>query len=204
VVSQSPPWLRLVQSVTRLPLAYKLSQYVAYPTTSRFRVLLERHVSVAPDQRVLDLACGIGNYRESIGGDYHGADINRDYIELAAKRHSGHFDVMDCCNLTYDSGYFHHVLTIAATHHLSDGELDAMVQEAKRVCRADGLVHVLDAVLPAPGHAAFKRAWFSMDAGRFPRTRQALRRQLGKHGTVTLEDLIPGPLHDCAYFQLRP
>ena len=41
-----PVWLKTVHALSRLPGAYGLQQYLAYPTTSRFRELLRRHVQV--------------------------------------------------------------------------------------------------------------------------------------------------------------
>lgn len=193
--------LRLVHGVTQLPGAYHLQQYLGYPTTSRFRRLLSAHVRVQATDTVLDLACGIGNYRELLGGNYFGADLNAEYIESARARYPGNWSVMDCSKLTYPDAMFDHVVTIAATHHLDDEQIDGMLSGAARVCRPGGTVHVIDAVLPETGNRLFKKTWFRMDAGRYPRTRVDLRRALGHHLTVVEEDFLPGPLHDCAYFR---
>src|SRR5687768_2755681 len=119
-VQKVPLWLETVHALSRLPGAYELQQYVAYPTTRRFRLLLRRHVHVGPQQRVLDVACGIGTYRDVLGGDYCGVDINPAYIDAARRSHTGQFEVMDCSELLFAGGQFDHVVTIAATHHLDD------------------------------------------------------------------------------------
>jgi ubiquinone/menaquinone biosynthesis C-methylase UbiE len=193
--------LRLVHWLTQLPGAYHLQQYLGYPTTSRFRKLLSGHVQVRPADTVLDLACGIGNYRELLGGHYFGADLNAEYIESARARYPGNWAVMDCSKLTYPDAMFDHVVTIAATHHLDAEQIEGMVSGAARVCRPSGAVHVIDAVLPETGFRLFKRSWFRMDAGRYPRTREDLRRILGQHLRLVEEDFLPGPLHDCVYFK---
>jgi|RhiMethySRZTD1v2_1073278.scaffolds.fasta_scaffold155587_3 SAM-dependent methyltransferase len=198
-----PVWLKTVHALSRLPGAYGLQQYLAYPTTSRFRVLLGRHVQIGSQQRVIDVACGIGTYRDVLGGEYCGVDINPAYIEAARRRHAGTFEVMDCVDLRYATEVFDHVVTIAATHHLDDRQLGAALESALRVCRAGGFVHVLDAVLPETGNRTFKRLWFRLDAGRFPRSRAALRSILASRGRIDREDLIGGPLHDCAYFRVE-
>ena len=79
-------------------------------------------------------------------------------------------------------------------------ELQATVRGALRVCRKGGIVHVVDAILPETGSQLFKRVWFGLDAGRFPRTRDHLRAALAAHGAIMEEELLPGPLHDCVYF----
>jgi ubiquinone/menaquinone biosynthesis C-methylase UbiE len=202
-VIPAPRVLAALQRTCSRPAVYRLLQCIAAPTTSRFRDLLRRHVHPRPEQRLLDLACGIGNYRGDLGGQYYGADINPDYIATARRTHSGTFDVMNCTALTYPDRFFDHVVSIAATHHLDDRELQAMVQGALRVCRDGGMVHVVDAILPETGHTAFKRLWFGLDAGRFPRLRDQLRSALAVHGVIAAEELLPGPLHDCAYFGVR-
>lgn len=200
--STSPRALAFVHALSRLPGAYGLQQRIAYPTTSRFRGLLARHVHIKPGERVLDVACGIGTYREVLAGDYYGVDVNPAYIRAAQRSHSGTFEVMDGCRLTFAVGTFDHVVSIAATHHLDDSQFDATLSGALRVCRTGGSVHVLDAVLPETGMRLFKSLWFRMDAGRFPRTRRTLRARLALHGRVVRDEFVPGPLHDCAYFQI--
>jgi SAM-dependent methyltransferase len=198
-----PVLLAALQRACRLPAVYRATQYIAKPTTSRFRSLLRRHVHVAPHHRLLDLGCGIGNYCADLGGDYHGVDNNPDYIATVRRRHSGTFEVMDCTALTYSNRYFDHVVSIAVTHHLDDSDLRAMLQGALRVCRNDGIVHVVDAILPQTGNRTFKRLWFGLDAGRFPRSYDLLRDAISRHGVIAAEELLPGPLHDCAYFAIR-
>jgi SAM-dependent methyltransferase len=191
------------EAVCRLPLVFRLQQRAARPTTTRFRAMLARHVQIDEHQRVLDVACGPGNYREVLQGRYYGCDINAAYIDEARKRHEGQFDVMDCCDLTYADSFFDHVVSIAATHHFDDAQLGAMISGALRVCRPDGLLHVVDAILPVSGNRLFKRLWFSLDVGRFPRTREQLHLRLSRHGTIKRVEVVPGPLHDCVYFQVR-
>jgi SAM-dependent methyltransferase len=198
-----PGILAALQRACSRPAVYRATQYIAKPTTSRFRFLLRRHVRVAPHHRLLDLGCGIGNYRADLGGDYHGIDINPGYIAAVGDKHSGTFEVMDCTALTYSDRYFDQVVSIAVTHHLDDSQLQAMLQGALRVCRDDGIVHVVDAILPQTGNRTFKRLWFGMDAGRFPRAYDLLRGAIARHGAIVAEELLPGPLHDCAYFGIR-
>jgi SAM-dependent methyltransferase len=195
--------LAALQGACSRPVVYRALQRVAEPTTSRFRALLRRHVHALPHQRLLDLACGIGNYRADLSGEYYGADINPDYIATAKRRQSGTFEVMDCRALTYPDRFFDHVVSIAATHHLDDLELQAMVRGAQRVCRDGGVLHIVDAILPQTGNRAFKRLWFGLDAGRFPRTLDHLRSVLAGQGTIAVEEMLPGPLHDCVYLGVR-
>ena len=197
-------WLALVHALSSVPGAYQLQQHIAYPTTSRFRRLLKRHVQIDEGDRLLDLACGIGTYRDVLRGDYYGVDVNPAYIEAARRNRNGRFQVMDCCDLTFPAGMFSHIVMIAATHHLDDRQVDAAVSSALRVCQDKGALHVLDAVLPETGWRRFKAGWFRLDAGRFPRRRDDLRTRLSALGTVAVEDFVAGPLHDCAYFQVRP
>jgi ubiquinone/menaquinone biosynthesis C-methylase UbiE len=196
--------LRLVHALSELPGAYQFQQRIAYPTTSRFRRFIARHVRIAAGECVLDLGCGTGSYREALGGDYTGVDVNEAYVDAARTLHTGTFAVMDCSRLMFGDASFDHVVTIAASHHLDDVQLEATLRGALRVCRPGGAVHIIDAVLPETGSVLFKRAWFRMDAGRFPRTRRALREAVEGHGRVVEEDFLSGPLHDCLYLRATP
>jgi len=194
--------LKPVHLLTELSGVYALGQWVGRPTTRRFRKLFRRHVPLAPHDRVLDLGCGIGGYRDCFVGDYHGIDINPQYVETCRARHRGRFDVMDCTDLRFADASFDHVVTIATTHHLSDEELVRTVREALRVCAPGGMLHVIDAILPVSPNFTFKRLYFRADRGRHPRELGTLLDVVGRGGEVAEVWTKTGPLHDTCYLRV--
>ncbi len=185
------------------PEIYALNQRVARPTTGRARHLVEANVR-SDGRLILDSGCGIGNYRESFRGPYVGIDINPRYIDAARKRYPDRFEVMDCTDLKFPDSSFDEVVTIATTHHLDNDGLARMVQEALRVLRPGGHLHIVDAVLPTSSWALFKQAWFRLDRGAFPRPLSTLVGLVASCGHVSRQDTLDGPLHDIAYLRIAP
>lgn len=186
-----------------VPGIYALNQRIGRPTTDRFRKLIEANIP-SDGRLVLDLGCGIGNYRESFRGPYVGIDINPRYIDAARKRFPDRFETMDCTDLRFADASFDEVVTIATTHHLDDRGLLKMVQEALRVLRPGGHLHIVDAILPASNTALFKQIWFRLDRGAFPRRLPALAGLVENRGSLSKQDVLAGPLHDVAYLRVAP
>lgn len=191
-----------VYKLLELSGAYALNQRIGKPTTDRFRALLAHNVVMPEHGRVLDLGCGIGNYRDGFAGDYFGIDINPDYIEQASVRLAGRFSVMDCTRLDFPDGFFDNIVTIATTHHLDDAQFQSMVRESLRVSATGGFLHIVDAILPVSPNFAFKRFWFGMDRGAYPRRIEDMLRLAGDVGSVVHHEFRPGPLHDTAYIRV--
>jgi ubiquinone/menaquinone biosynthesis C-methylase UbiE len=183
---------------------YALSQRLAKPTTDRFRGLIAKYVSPAPDAKLLDIGCGTGNYRSSFVCDYWGVDNNPAYIDMANAGQTGHFAVMDATRLDFADSSFDQIITIATLHHLDDDQVVQMVQETTRVCRPSGRVHLLDAIMPVSPVFAFKRLWFRLDRGGYPRSIEHLRGLVEKAGRIIKVEIVNGPLHDVAYIAVEP
>jgi SAM-dependent methyltransferase len=111
---------------------------------------------------------------------------------------------MDCTRLGFPERSFDEVVTIATTHHLDDAQLARMVGEALRVCRPGGHLHIIDAILPVSPNFLFKRVWFRLDRGAFPRTTDDLVAGVEQAGRVIRRNMLTGPLHDTIYLRVAP
>lgn len=181
---------------------YAVNQMIGKPTTDRFRRHIAENVGDTSVRRVLDVGCGIGNYRDSFGPNYVGIDINPDYIETARQRYGGRFEVMDASKLDFPENSFDDVITIATTHHLTDEEFVAMVAGALAVVGPGGYLHIIDAILPVTPSIAFKQLWFGLDRGRHPRRIEAMVALADRVGRVVTFKVLPGPLHDTGYVRV--
>jgi SAM-dependent methyltransferase len=181
---------------------YALGQFVGRPTTDRFRRLLARNLAAGVDTSILDLGCGIGNYRDCFVGRYTGIDINPAYVASARAALPGRFETMDCTRLGFSDGTFDEVVTIATTHHLDDAQVAQMVVEALRTCRRGGHLHIIDAILPVAPNFAIKRFWFNLDRGEFPRPLDKLLACVARGGAIVRHEVLTGPLHDTVYIRV--
>lgn len=188
-----------VYRILEFPVGYAAIQIINRPTVNAFKRIIADQVRVEPEESILDIGCGIGNYRECFNGNYFGVDINSDYIAACRTRHFGTFETMDATDLKFDDGSFDTVVTVATTHHLDDVQVERMAQEAMRVLRPGGVFHVIDAVLPASALALFKNVWFRLDRGRHPRKQTQLVSLIGADISRAHISVEPGPMHDAFY-----
>jgi len=185
-----------------IPIVYRLTQQVGKPTTDRYRKLMMSGLMLSSGKRILDLGCGLGAFRDCFPQDYTGIDINRAYIERASSKLPGRFETMDCTDLQFPDASFDAVATVATTHHLNDEQVVKTIQEALRVCGSGGHFHVVDAIMPVSPNFAFKRFWFGLDRGRFPRELEYLLALARSAAEIVHAEVLTGPLHDTAYLRL--
>jgi SAM-dependent methyltransferase len=195
---------RALHRAMEFSFIYAVNQWLGRPTTDRFRRLIREFVGNTAGRRVLDLGCGIGNYRDLFAGEYVGIDINPDYIAYARTRFRDRFEVMDAVQLSFVGDTFDDVVTIATTHHLSDEQFVAMVKGTFEFLRPGGALHIIDAILPVSPSFVFKTFWFGMDRGRYARHIEEMTQLAARFGRVVARQILIGPLHDTAYIRVMP
>ncbi|MFL6836786.1 MAG: class I SAM-dependent methyltransferase [Bradyrhizobium sp.] len=196
---------RAIDRALELPAVYSVNQFVGQATVRRYRSLLAEEVPCDDNTSVLDLGCGTGSTSRVIVGRYCGVDINPNYIDTAQRRHPhAEFFQMDCSKLAFSDASFDLATSIATSHHLNDGELEAMTLEALRVVRPGGAFHIIDAILPINRRAFAKELFFRMDRGRFPRQLDELVGVVSRRADVAHRHILTGPLHDVAYLRIVP
>jgi SAM-dependent methyltransferase len=189
---------RLFYQMLDTPFGYWFTQLFGRPTISRYRLLVRTYIPQAPERRLLEVGCGIGNSRGWFVGDYTGVDINPDYIERARREIGGNFLVMNAGEMTFEPGTFDDVVSIATGHHLTDDQLGSMVDSALVVA---GSLHLIDSILPISPNHRFKRWLFQKDRGRYVRTFDELQALVGRHAHIDTYKLVQGPLHDVCYIR---
>lgn len=120
--------------------------------TVRFREMLCDAVSVSPNDRVLDVACGNGRLLEAFTRKAsfrgYGVDISGKMVEEAKKRNPGmQFFTAGCENLPFQSGDVDVMTVCAAFHHFPD--VENFAQEASRVIKSGGRLYIAEIYLPA-------------------------------------------------------
>ena len=186
------------------PLVYRLNQMLGKPTKRRHLHALSLSMANSPGTRVLEIACGVGSEMKFKSDFYCGTDLNARSVAHAALTRQGVYAAMDCTKLGFVPCCFDHVVSVATMHHLNNAEVAEMVSESLRVCRPGGSVHIVDAIFPVSPIKSFKRFWFNIDRGRYPRSLENLTAAIGHKDITTVGDVTHGPLHDVVFFRLTP
>ncbi len=168
----------------------------------RTRELLRRHVGARPDERVLDVCCGVGEFAADVGATVVGIDIDPDFIRAAQRRHRGNpslsFQVGDAMSTGVPDGHFDHAFFVNGLHHFSDEQAERLLREVRRVTR--GRVVVIDADGTRVG--LIRPLLFRLDRGDYMRTpaehERILRRVFEvRHTTAWTVGLYREVLYEC-------
>lgn len=137
-----------------------------------------------PPKRVLDVGCGPGtNARHFRDCDYLGVDINPSYVSNATRRYGHRFRVADVTrNDLDDGGTYDCILVNSLLHHLSDVDADRLLSRLPALLSADGVVHIIDIVMPGRRFIARKLA--RLDRGKFVRSSERCRELMTRHFTL--------------------
>lgn len=163
----------------------RLADAVLAPgATVALGMLLERGFESLRDGTVLDIGCGFALRLSS--RDLLGVDLN----PQAARAFSQFAPAVaaDACRLPFRNGHFAGALSVGLLHHLDDAAALHTLAEMQRVVRGDGLIVVLDAVLPvSPWRRPVASAIRALDRGRCMRPLGGLQSLLDLTGAWTVE-----------------
>ena len=167
--------------------------------------LIADFLKINSGQRVLDIGCGTADIVAQLPDDidYHGYDIEPDYIAAARERygHRGSFVVRSVSPEAVDGlGTFDVVISLGVLHHLTDAMAGTLFAAAAKVLRPGGRLVTLDGAY-VKGQHPVARLLLALDRGRHVRTPEAylaIARQHFKDANATvLHDLIAIPYTHC-------
>ncbi|MDP7244489.1 MAG: class I SAM-dependent methyltransferase [Flavobacteriales bacterium] len=100
--------------------------------------IIKKELNAAPNEKVLDIGCGLGNFNQATDGPYIGVDLNKSFINFANKNYSNknkNFVIMDVTKLKFKNKSFDKSMFISMLHHFSDKDSDRILKEAGRVTK---------------------------------------------------------------------
>lgn len=121
---------------------------------------------------ILDVGCGPGTNAKAFEHvpRYLGIDLDENYIRYARDRYQRDFQVVDVTRGLPGGERFETVLMNSLMHHLDDDGAQFLLKSLRDVLAPNGVVHVVDLVLPESGLA---RRLALADRGDYPRSSEA-------------------------------
>lgn len=119
--------------------------------TAKFKRLLTDTIELPKDSIVLDIACGNGRLLKQLSEKAvikgYGVDISDKMIETAKQKYPQiEFQIAACDKLPFSNEFCDVVTVCASFHHFPD--VHAFAQEAGRVLKKDGMIHIAEIYLP--------------------------------------------------------
>jgi ubiquinone/menaquinone biosynthesis C-methylase UbiE len=165
-------------SVLNYPWVYKLSQAILAPGRDRrvSSLLHDLLRDVDPGSKVLDVGCGPSSLLSWVGIQPIASDLSEPYMREYAQRSGLPAVVNSADALPFASQSFDSVWSFALIHHLPDDIAKKTLSGLVRVCKVEGFVIVVDAVMPlSPWARPLPYIIRKFDCGRFVRRELELR-----------------------------
>ena len=174
-------------------------------------VFADEYIRATPDQRVLDVACGLGDMLEYLPDvSYTGIDTNSDYIATATRRHGSERARFICASTddlpSLRLEEFDVALLISAMHHLTDVQVTSMIASIRQALKPGGRLITVDPVWE-PDQRTTARLLIALDRGRYVRDLDGYARLLEKGfddiSFEIREDLLRLPYSYCVSHSVR-
>jgi ubiquinone/menaquinone biosynthesis C-methylase UbiE len=152
------------------PFFYRLHQVVFAPGANIYmkKIIQSLLPKMSNRKKILDVGCGPASWLFQFGLKPVGLDIDPNFIHEYKKYAEAYIGSAD--NLPFAENTFDSVWSIGLLHHLPTPMAQQAVKEMMKVCKKDGQVIIIDAVLPV---SAIRRplAWLTrkIDNGKFIR-----------------------------------
>lgn len=142
--------LPLLYKLLEHPVVYKLSQICFAPGANFFltkRIQQLHPIFTSCTGPILDVGCGPSSWLWQIDLQPVGIDILHSY-SLPFQQKTNTAVTGSATNLPFKNNSFAAVFSLGVLHHLDDGAAKQMIMEMCRVCKTEGSIIILDAVLP--------------------------------------------------------
>lgn len=145
-------FLRRVYSIQDIPFIYWLSQWILAPGfewwVKSFLKKIDKEYRLK-EKKGLDVGCGPHSLLWKQGIYPDGVDLGKEYVENFNKvQKKGLGKVMSATSLDIPDHTYDFVFSIGLIHHLDDDMARKAISEMERVCKKDGVIIIVDAVLP--------------------------------------------------------
>lgn len=165
-----------LHSLLEFPWGYSAFIHISRAGAGR-RGFMKERAKIPAGSRVLEIGCGPGINLESMpeGVVYTGCDYNPEYIDFANKKYAGRGTFL-CLSVDdlpgRNLGEFDVVMVVSVLHHLTDDQVRAVAQGARKLLGKGGVFLVWEPCW-TDRQAWLDRFMLSIDRGRHVRTEAA-------------------------------
>lgn len=170
----------------KYPSIYRLLRIVL--NGGRFTAPVEDYLQTTPEEKVVDVGCGVGDFSKIVKGHYEGYDLNKRFVQYAQEKFGTpqkSFYCQDALSLPknkrFDKGIIVNIL-----HHFDDQELDRLLSGLKNLVTQYFVI--TDADWDASNR--FQQWLLKKDQGSFFRSRKNLMALISRHFEVKDFDLF--------------
>ncbi|MES9903751.1 MAG: class I SAM-dependent methyltransferase [Sedimenticola sp.] len=164
---------------TENPSLWFIFQYLFGGTVDKRKLCLKHFKGRG---RVLEIGCSLGNissvFIKHNNVDFLGIDIDKAAIEYVSRSFSSHSNVeflcMDFLEFAKSSTNFDYILFAGSLHHMDDNLCHNMLHSAESVVDDNGLIVVVDPLLPRLDDPWFVREFIKLEQGEHLRTAQQM------------------------------
>lgn len=144
---------------------------------------LRRELGDTQSLRLVDLACGTGEFARLARGDYVGVDLDARHVEYARRKHGSKqrlFRIADARETGLPEKDFDVTLVLSFLHHTADEDVGSLMREARRLARDK--VILVDLV-PLK-YNLLGRFLYSLDQGNHIRPFERQLELVGRHADI--------------------
>lgn len=109
---------------------------------------IQQALALSPQDHVIDMCCGTGDYAVLVPGDYTGVDLNEKFIDYAKRRYPNdphkRFIVEDATQLKMPDRTFTQAFFISGLHHFPEDLNLGILREINRI--TSGKIAIVDLV----------------------------------------------------------
>jgi ubiquinone/menaquinone biosynthesis C-methylase UbiE len=109
---------------------------------------IQQALALSPQDHVIDMCCGTGDYAVLVPGKYTGVDLNEKFIEYAKRRYPDdarkQFIVEDATRLKMPDQAFTHAFFISGLHHFPEDLNLGILKEMNRI--TSGKIAIVDLI----------------------------------------------------------
>ena len=129
---------------------------------------IRKEIGDTSKNRIIDIACGTGEFSVLAKGQYVGVDLDARHIKYAQKKYGNNnkrFIVKDASKTGFPDKHFDYALILSFLHHTPEKDIGKVLNEAKRVTKEKMIIVDL---VPLK-YNLLGKFFYKMDQGKFIR-----------------------------------